>query len=268
MRLRVWFRFPTGAAVRTLPAAGSTEAGDAVPRRRRESKPERLTLAVWALLCCAAGGHAAEVRLGNVVPEAGLIRKPVVSMRERRYLDLIPQQTDFSCGAAALATILRYSYGRDVDEVTVLKGLLAVSDAEVVRARGFSLLDIKRYAKSIGFRGRGYRASLDALQRVRIPSIALLNIRGYKHFVVLKKTTHQYAYLADPALGNRIMPLDEFAKAWSGVIFAMIGPGFDRHSVLLSPAPPLTAREEGAFWLPLADAELLDFGFTHADLLH
>lgn len=237
-------------------------------RQGRASNRTRQTLAVGILLCCTTGGHAAEVRLGNVVPEAGLINKPVVSMRERRYLDLIPQQTDFSCGAAALATILHYSYGRRVGETEVLKGLLAVSDAAVVRARGFSLLDIKRYALSIGFRGRGYRASLDALQRVRIPTIALLNIRGYKHFVVVKKTTHQYAYLADPALGNRIMPLDEFEQAWSGVIFAIIGPGFDRHSVLLKPDPPLTAREEGSFWLPLADAELLDFGFTHADLLH
>jgi hypothetical protein len=51
------------------------------------------------------------------------------------------------------------------------------------------------------------------------------------------------------------------------VLFVVIGSDFDRHTVLLQPvdkpsARNLFARQGGA----ITDAELLDFGFTHADL--
>ena len=38
------------------------------------------------------------------------------------------QKTDFSCGAAALATILRQAYWMDVDEDHVIKGMLVNAD--------------------------------------------------------------------------------------------------------------------------------------------
>lgn len=218
-------------------------------------------LAVWV---GAAG--AANMRFGNVVPGAGPINKPVVSMRERRYVDLVPQQTDFSCGAAALATVLRYAYGQDVSEQQVLQGLFTVSDVELVRERGFSLLDLKRYVESLGMRGRGYRVSGEKLDEVSIPTIVLLDLKGYKHFVVLKKTEGERVYLADPALGNKIMEREAFLSAWNGVIFAVIGGGFERDTVLLNPPEPLTARRLHDVIAPLTDAQLLEFGFTHADL--
>ena len=55
--------------------------------------------------------QAAAIRLGNVVPGT-LVIKDIQSIRERRYENLIEQQTDFSCGAAAVGTLLKYAYGR------------------------------------------------------------------------------------------------------------------------------------------------------------
>lgn len=211
--------------------------------------------------------QASDMEVGNILPGGGTIHKKIVSMRERRYLNMVPQNTDFSCGAAALATILKYGYNQDVTENEVIRGLLKVSDPAVVRQRGFSLLDIKHYAEKIGMRGRGFKIGLEQLELARVPTIALLDMRGYKHFVVISKTTADKVYIADPALGNRIVDKKQFAGEWNGMVFAVIGQGFDRDSVLFNPPGPLTARNMINTFRPLTDAELLDFGFAHADLL-
>ena len=211
--------------------------------------------------------QASDMEIGNILPDGATIHKKIISMRERRYINMVPQNTDFSCGAAALATILKYAYNQDVTENEVIRGLLEISDPEVVRQRGFSLLDIKHYAEKIGMRGRGFKISLEQLELARVPTIALLDLRGYKHFVVISKTTADKVYIADPALGNRIIDKKQFAEEWNGMVFAVIGQGFDRNSVLFSPPEPLTARHLVNTFRPLTDAELLDFGFAHRDLL-
>lgn len=205
------------------------------------------------------------MQFGNVVPGT-MVNKRVESMRELKYENLVEQQTDFSCGAASLATILKYAYGADTSEREVLKGMLNVADAEKVRKRGFSLLDLKNYVESIGLRGRGYKVENDTLGDVAIPTIVLLEIDGYKHFVVLKKASGNRVYVGDPALGNKIMDRKEFLKAWNNIIFAVVGEGFDRDTVLLKPDQPLTARKLHDVFAPVPKAKLLDFGFRHADL--
>lgn len=196
----------------------------------------------------------------------GHINKPVVSLRQAKFKNLIEQQFDFSCGAAAVATILRYAYNKDLDEIEVLVGMSKVSDEALVREKGFSLLNIRHYIETLGLRGRGYEIPLEALPEVRIPTIALLDIRGYKHFVVVKRVVDEVVYIGDPALGNRAMPLSEFAQGWNGAIFAVVGNGFDRSTVLSKPEKPLTARKFLYDKAPITNSELLDFGFSNADL--
>lgn len=231
---------------------------------------KRIPPAAWllgsALACLLVTVPAGAIGLGGVIPGAGAINKNVLSMRELRYVDMVPQKTDFSCGAAAVATILNYAYGQKLTEEQVIQGLLKVSDPDVVREKGFSLLDLKNYVQARGMRGRGYNMSPEMLDKVKVPTIVLLDIRGYKHFVVLKKTTPDKVYLADPALGNRVIARQEFLKGWNRVVFAIVGQGFERDTVLLRPSEPLTARSTVDTWRPLTDAQLLEFGFSSADL--
>ncbi|MTI62901.1 MAG: peptidase C39 [Methylophaga sp.] len=208
---------------------------------------------------------AANIYFGGVIPGT-LINKNIISMRERHFLDMVPQRTDFSCGAAALATILNYAYGYKFSEAEVIAGMLKVSDPQLVQNKGFSLLDIKNYVETLGLRGRGYTVNPEILDRIKIPTIVLLDIRGYKHFVVLKKTTPDKVYIADPALGNRVMDRQNFVDGWNKVTFAVIGNGFDRETILLRPKPPLTARNTVDTWRPLTDAELVEFGFYRSEL--
>jgi predicted double-glycine peptidase len=204
--------------------------------------------------------------IGNVIPGAGQVRVDVTSMRGLRYINMVPQHTDFSCGAAALATILKYAYGRDVTEAQVIQGLFKVSDPQIVRTKGFSLLDLKNYVDTLGFRGRGYEVEPAVLDRIKIPVIVLLDINGYKHFVVFEKAQGDTIYIGDPALGNRVMTREEFVKSWNNIVFAVIGKGFIKNTVLLNPSGPLTAKRLVNARTIVTNAQLIDFGFTRADL--
>lgn len=216
-------------------------------------------------LCAPAA--ASEVAFSGVLPNGALYTRPVESMREQRFRHMVRQQTDYSCGAAALATVLRYAYLLDADEATVIQGMLGLADEELVKQRGFSLLDIKRYVESLGMRGRGYRVTEERLRSLRVPGLALMDVRGFRHFVVVKQVVGEFVEVADPMLGNRSVPMAEFLEAWpSRAVFVVIGSDFDRNTVLLQPPERPSARTLLARQGPISDAELLDFGFTHADL--
>ncbi len=216
------------------------------------------------LLCLASMGQAAQMPL-SVLPGGAVVFKPIQSMRERKFADLVQQKTDFSCGAAALATILEKAYGAPLDEQAVIQGMLAHADPEIVRTQGFSMLDMKRYVESMGMRARGYRIEAAQLEQLKIPAIVLMEIRGYKHFVVLQRTQGEYVYVGDPALGHKRYALTEFAKGWNGIVFAVIGQGYDRGNPLLTPPEPLTARNRLDRFKPVRDAELMEFGFIQSD---
>ncbi|MHB1059577.1 MAG: C39 family peptidase [Rhodanobacter sp.] len=218
---------------------------------------------------CAMGGkaHAGDVSFAGVLPNGALYSGPVESMQEGRYRNMVRQHTDYSCGAAALATILRYAYHLNVDETQVIQGMMGVADTELVKQRGFSMLDVKHYVESLGMRGRGYRVDEARLRTLRVPGLVLMDVRGFRHFVVLKQVRGDTVELADPMLGNRQMALAEFIKAWpSRAVFVVIGNDFDRNTALLQPTRQPSARALFARQGPITDAELIDFGFTHADL--
>ncbi len=190
----------------------------------------------------------------------------VQSLQERKYANLVRQQYDFSCGAAAVATILRYGYGLYATETQVIEGLMTVSDEALVRRQGFSLLGIKQYVERLGFRGRGYQVTPATLSEVKVPTIVLVDINGYKHFVVLRKVAGDLAFIADPALGNRAIPLEEFFEGWEGIVFAIIGPGYNRFAKLANPEPPLSLRLDKTEFLPTSAVELFEFGFRREEL--
>ncbi|HET8609857.1 MAG TPA: C39 family peptidase [Burkholderiales bacterium] len=223
-------------------------------------------VAMAAAAAFAVSAAAQSMDIGDVIPGAGPVRIDVISMRGLRYINMVPQHTDFSCGAASLATILKYAYGRNVTEAQVIQGLFKVSDPQIVRTKGFSLLDLKDYVETLGFRGRGYKIEPKLLDRIRIPVIVLLDINGYKHFVVFEKAEGDRVYVGDPALGNRVMTREDFVKSWNDIVFAVIGKGFIKDTVLLNPPEPLTARRLVNARTIVTNAQLIDFGFTRADL--
>lgn len=222
------------------------------------------TSALLTLLLLAGPAWASNMSI-PALPGGTVIHKSIQSMRERHFSDLVQQKTDFSCGAAALATVLRQAYWLDVDEKQVIEGMLAHSDQDTVKVQGFSMLDMKKYVESIGMRARGYRIPAESLDKVNIPVVVLMDIRGYKHFVVMQRVQRDWVYVGDPVLGHKRYAREDFVKGWNGIIFAVIGQGYDKTNTLLTPPVPLTAKGQLDQFKPVQDADLMDFGFIQSD---
>ncbi|CAI8852308.1 MULTISPECIES: C39 family peptidase [unclassified Pseudomonas] len=224
-----------------------------------------MRVAALSLMLCLTGLTQAAQMPVAALPGGVMVYKEVQSLRERKFADLVQQKTDFSCGAAALATVLRQAYWLDVDEEHVIKGMLVNADQDLVRTQGFSMLDMKRYIESIGMRARGYRIPPEKLEAVTIPVVVLMDIRGYKHFVVLQRAQKDWVYIGDPVLGHKRYSHEDFVKGWNGIVFAIIGPGYDKANALLDPPAPLTAKNKLDNFNPVKDAELMEFGFIQSD---
>lgn len=142
----------------------------------------------------------------------------VTSLRDMPFQTVVRQQYDYSCGSAALATLLRFHYGRPVNEATVFRAMYLAGDQAKIRKVGFSLLDMKTYLQSIGLPADGYREDLADLQASTAPGIAVIQIAGYKHFVVIKGVGGGRVLVGDPAMGLKVYSAAEFARIWSGIV--------------------------------------------------
>ena len=143
----------------------------------------------------------------------------VTSLFETRRAHVVIQEWDLSCGAAALATLLRYQYGEPVTEKEVAVALMNrpeyLQHPELVQIRqGFSLLDLKRYTDALGYLGvaTGKMELKDLLARA--PIMVPVNVLGYNHFVIFRGLRGNRVLLADPAWGNRTMLVSDFLAAW------------------------------------------------------
>lgn len=158
---------------------------------------------------------------------AGDYTLPVKSIAERRYLTVVRQQYDFSCGSAALATLLRYHYGQFQTERTIFVGMWKEGNREQIRRLGFSLLDMKRYLSASGIKADGYIVTLAEIEATGIPGVALIDMKGYKHFVVIKGVANGQVLVGDPSLGIRLIDATRFQAMWNGILFAL-GDGVER----------------------------------------
>lgn len=185
---------------------------------RRSVLATCLAAAVATALAAPARG---QVRFSGV---AGQATVRVTSWRDIPFRTVVRQEYDYSCGSAALATLLTYSYGRPTTESDAFTSMYAAGDQAQIRRVGFSMLDMKRYLTAHGFAAEGYRLSLDELAEFDQPSIALVTIGPYRHFVVVKGISADQVLIGDPALGLKIVSRQDFARMWNGVILA-IAPG-------------------------------------------
>ncbi len=180
---------------------------------------------VFLLPASRTSASEVPVRL-NLYGEGGVLTKAVKSVKELRQSNMVPQSRDFSCGAAALATIMRYYYGLPVTELDAILGMFKHGDQQDIKKRGFSLFDMKRYANALKYKADGFKIpKVETLKTLQIPVIVLIDTRSYKHFVVVRRVDDRFVYLSDPSWGNRKMPVAEFAQSWDqNIIFAIQGP--------------------------------------------
>lgn len=186
--------------------------------RPRFAKLASLVLCIGVLrpVPCSAGTVEVPVQAG------GGFSIPVTSLKEARQRRTVIQQFDFSCGSAAVATLLTHHYGFPVSEQVVFEAMFSSGDAEKIKVEGFSMLDMKRVLEANGYQADGFEASLDTLAEAGLPAIALITEQGYSHFVVIKGVRAGRVLLGDPARGTRVLPRATFEAIWSNRILFVI----------------------------------------------
>jgi len=180
---------------------------------------------LWSSLLSLILFGTSSARAGTVTVPAvsgGGFTVMVKSIKDARFSSTIHQQYDFSCGSASVATLLTYYYEDTVSEQDVFKAMFDIGDQSKIRAFGFSLLDMKNYLEVKGYKAAGFKISLNKLKEIGVPAIALINIRGYKHFVVVKGVSAKMVSLSDPAAGSRTVPRAEFESMWNGLAFIIL----------------------------------------------
>jgi len=154
------------------------------------------------------------------------IRENIRPLTEIQNDRLIKQAYDYSCGSSALATLLRYHFGENLNEKQVIQGMLHYGDIEKIqRRRAFSLLDMKKFVSKLGYRGIGYKAKIEDLMELDEPGIIPIKIFDYRHFTVLKGIHKGHIFLVDPWRGHSSYSLSQFQNMWyNNVIFIVYPP--------------------------------------------
>lgn len=207
--------------------------------------------AVLSVVATSSPAVLAE-RLQLNAPLGGAVSVPTVSLKGARFIATLRQQYDFSCGSAAVATLLTHHYGWKVDEAAVFQAMFEHGDQAKIRQEGFSMLDMKRYLDNRGFTANGVEASLDQLTEVKVPAIALINENGYAHFVVVKGVRGKDVLLGDPAMGTRVMARKDFERYWINSILLVVTnrievAKFNRdEDWRVRPSAPLQAQRDNA----------------------
>jgi uncharacterized protein len=243
-------------------------------RQRRRLVGALSTMAAAWLVLGGPGvsARAADVQISAVAGLPGLLSPTlsVESSQARRFSTVIPQRYDYSCGSAALATLLTYSYNMPVDEMTVFRSMIVHGDKAQIEQYGFSLLDMKEYLERQGLPSGGFRAPLSKLASVRVPAIVLINERGYHHFVVITGLEDGRVLLADPAVGIRSERTGVFENQWSGIFFLILNharearTSFNQdHNWTLAPPAPLGPSSLTRFMIDLSTLRQTGAGNTN-----
>jgi len=193
----------------------------------------RVSLSVVLLLfCITPPAIASEVSL---LLGGQRFNKPITSWRDIRRQHVVMQALDFSCGAAALATVLRYGFAEEVNETEIIGFIFIFGQTpaegykKYFKRQGFTLLDLKRAARAKGFQGKGYKNMnldelLEFIEGDHVPVLVPIRPMGYNHFVVVRGVAGNRILLADPAKGNTSMTVRHFLDVWIDGIGFILAP--------------------------------------------
>ena len=154
-------------------------------------------------------------------------RKPVFSWQEIKHRHVVMQQRDYSCGAAALATVLRYYWGHDVNEAIVLNVVEDMLTDEQLREReseGLTMADVKDAAIEMGYNATVGEVTFSELTESKVPVIVVVDIGGTNHFVVYRGVSHGCVFLADPIRGNLRISAAQFQRTWQRNAILVVAP--------------------------------------------
>ncbi|MEN4007320.1 MAG: C39 family peptidase [Methanobacteriaceae archaeon] len=124
------------------------------------------------------------------------------------------QSTDYSCGPAALATVLQnIGISATEGELKVLAG--------TNNETGTNMYGLARAVHAKGLNATGMKLSVDDLRTNMIVHVIL---DGEGHYSVIREITESSVKLADPSKGNIVLSRGEFAEIFTGNVLVISDP--------------------------------------------
>jgi len=163
---------------------------------------------------------------GHIIPRDN----KVMTWKDLQSMNVVMQQYDYSCGAASLATLMKYYFkDQDVSEISLLQEieqLFSPQEMAVIQDQGLSFLELETIVRSKGYQSASVRLKLAALRELPGPVLVYVEPQGYPHFAILRGVVGDRVFLADPSRGNLVMSIAMFLKEWQGETFIMGKAGF------------------------------------------
>ncbi len=130
----------------------------------------------------------------------------VKSFLEIKYIDVVKQTYEESCGASALATLFNL-YGFNTTEKELIDKL---ETTDIV-----TFNDLQKVALNFDFSAKGYKISKDIFEDITVPVIArILRKMDYPHFVVVQNFDKNSVLILDPNAGKFLITKKEFYSYW------------------------------------------------------
>lgn len=131
----------------------------------------------------------------------------LTSWVEQRDQGVVKQERDYSCGAAAVATLLTHHWGREVSESDVLNAWLAQFSQEELSLQmfvdeGFSLWHIAMLGGPLGYRATGLQVPIVSLATLKQPLLIYVEPFGQPHFTLVTQGSEKGVWLSDPSWGR------------------------------------------------------------------
>ncbi|WP_197169260.1 C39 family peptidase [Novipirellula galeiformis] len=210
-----------------------------------------VTIALASLCLSASMAEAQQVSIAgrSVVRDPKFIfQKPVDSWKERKTRHVVMQQRDYSCGAAALATLVRYYWGHNVTEEMVLNVVEKMLTQEELQDRakeGLTVADVEAAAVKMGYKTMVGKVTLAKLSESKVPVIIVINLGGTNHFVVVRDIIGGCVFLADPLRGNIRISTAGLQQSWVENAILVVAPEGETQSSRSQMAVTDNERIEG-----------------------
>ncbi len=128
----------------------------------------------------------------------------------RNKTPVILQSEASECGVACLAMVAGH-YGLNID-------LFTFRERFGSSAQGVTLLSLSHIADRAGMKSRALALDLDEIKQLKLPCVIHW---GMNHYVVLTKVRKSSFVVHDPAMGKRVIGLQEMSNFFTGVAFEL-----------------------------------------------
>ena len=133
----------------------------------------------------------------------------------KKYPSIL-QQSEEDCGAACLATIVKYH--------NKTFNINRIREAIGTGQLGTSLTGLRRGAENLGFDAVSKRANPEIFNKMKdAPLPAIIHWKGYHYVVLYGKQGRKYV-IADPGVGIRYVTRQELAQNWTGLTTLLLQP--------------------------------------------